>query len=79
VLKNWQSLQIRTYHPQNHWSELPADTTDFLKDICEVDFAGHCISLRGFGSQSGQWLEYRIEGNALILICYVLTELALAA
>ncbi|GEM_PF-1819882 len=79
VLKNWQTLQIRTYDPQNHWSELSADTRDFLKDICEADFAEHCVNLRGFGSQSGQWLEYQARGESLILVCYVLPALALAA
>jgi len=79
VLKNWQDLYIRRYDIEEQWSELSMDTTDFLKDICEAEFSEKQVTLRGFGSQSGLWLEYQARGESLILVCYVLPELALAA
>jgi kynureninase len=81
VIKNWETLRIQAYnHTQKCWFNLPIDTTDLLKDICEAEFSANSVHLRGFGTQSGQWLEYIVEGMSLILVCYVLPEsVALAA
>jgi len=80
VLKNWDTLHIRMYeHEQQQWQDVSTNSLDYLKDICEAELSETEICLRGFGYKMGQWLEYKIQGKQLVIICYTAVQLTLAA
>ncbi|CAG9001007.1 MAG: hypothetical protein CENE_03029 [Candidatus Celerinatantimonas neptuna] len=59
VIKHWQEISIREYQADiSSWVGIELLQADKLKDICEEVFDDDIV-LRGFGYQSGLWLEYK--------------------
>lgn len=80
VLKNWDVLHIRLFeYKQQKWQDLSLSSIDYLKDICEAELSKSEVVFRGFGHKTGQWIEYKIQGKQLAIVCYTTEQLALAA
>lgn len=73
LFKNWETLQVKLYDHENYrWIEPTGPPVDTLTDLCEAEFSEHHVLLRGFGKHTGQWLEYKVVGHHLLIICYFL-------
>ena len=55
TIAEWSSFQSRSFH-DGHWSY--SKNFEPLKDICECSLSSDPVILRGFGAQSGKWLEH---------------------
>lgn len=64
TLSDWEKVEIVLYQSSTQkflMSNL--ESADILVDICEFIY-GNKITLKGFGKQSGQWLEYSFMGGS---------------
>lgn len=64
VLKNWKGFSIRAFDAESeNWNEISINKIDddYLKDICEIEFANNSVSLYGFGKKSNRWMEWKIN------------------
>lgn len=58
----WENLSIRKYDSAaDKWSSLHGSAIEPLEDLCEVVFADTTVCLSGFGTKSGQWVEWTIQ------------------
>ena len=63
VIEGWTFLLQRRYDAQQKsWSEIPPGDEEPLKDLPDCEFGNEEIALRGFGKQSGQWVEVLVQG-----------------
>ena len=59
---DWANLSIRKYDSDaDRWSDLNGSGIESLKDFCEVVFADATICISGFGTKTGQWVEWKIQ------------------
>ena len=59
--KDWESLSINRFNSTSEkWSPIEEASAESLRDLCEVKFFDSVISLCGFGSHTGQWIEWKI-------------------
>jgi hypothetical protein len=59
--KEWESLSINRFNSTTEkWSSVEEFEAEPLRDLCEVNFFDSTISLCGFGTQIGQWVEWKI-------------------
>jgi hypothetical protein len=57
--QDWEELHVRSFnHEKNTWAEL--DEAETLRDLCEYEIIESVAYLRGFGKESGEWLEWTI-------------------
>jgi len=64
ILSHWRALQQRRFASgKNLWLEIPHGSEEPLKDICEFIIDDDIICLRGFGKNSGEWIEMRFNGG----------------
>lgn len=57
----WKEFQIRKNSENlTEWVNVSTENFEGLKDICEFQLLGEEIYLKGFGNQSGLWVEYKI-------------------
>lgn len=62
AVQQFRSLTVREYNfDEGGW--LPSTPLEKLKDLCEVDFTGDQVLLRGFSRGSGLWTEFNIAGG----------------
>jgi hypothetical protein len=68
IIKNWSSISAKLYRSQTReWENLRSNIEKF-DDICEFEF-NEKITFRGFGSDSGQWIEIIFAKGILEVIC----------
>ena len=61
-LQSWQDLEVRLFdHERQKWIVLQAGVFEPIKDICEFERIDDKLSLKGFGANSGLWIEYSIK------------------
>ena len=63
--RDWHEvIQRRFEHSANHWQLVQSGLEEPIKDICELEVTSERIIVRGFGVQSGSWLEIVIDGGS---------------
>lgn len=58
---NWESISIHRFNSDTRTWTLIDNTSENLTDLCEVNFFNSDVSLFGFGTKTGKWLEWRIK------------------
>ncbi len=67
-ISDWKSIEISMYSSdKRNWITLNEDNYDSLKEINESEYNENLI-LRGFGKQTGQWIEYKIASPKLSIV-----------
>lgn len=74
MVKNWESVSARLYRAKTkQWEELDVNCIEKLVDICEFNYDQEIV-FRGFGAESGQWVEITFTKAALEVICDLVIE-----
>lgn len=66
---DWYDAEISLYGTMSkEWKQLTQKNIDYLMDICEFSY-GEKLVIRGFGVQTGQWLEYSFLNPKILVEC----------
>jgi len=61
IFFNFEKVELKLFDNENQkWVNLTKISLDKLKDICEFLYDNNNIILRGFGENTGKWIEYKI-------------------
>jgi hypothetical protein len=64
VISEWESVRQRRFeYEKNMWFDIPCEDEEGFKDISEFECDDHQITMRGFGKESGAWLEMVVKGG----------------
>lgn len=70
IIKNWRSISASLYRADTKkWEKQNQENIEKLNDICEFNY-GKDIILRGFGVETGQWIEIVIN-EAILEVQYL--------
>jgi hypothetical protein len=66
---DWDQLKISLYRAKTkQWEKLDEDKIEKLVDICEFEYKDKIV-FRGFGEESGQWIEIMFISATLKVEC----------